>query len=77
MLTNMIPFKSNTNHYYKKEYFAKYTQNLFKNGNDIYSYYTKVAEIKGNKLYQLGYWSTTTQKHINYVANELGLSLIK
>jgi hypothetical protein len=61
----------------QKENFARYNKNLFKNGNDIYSYHTKVAEIKGNKLYQLGYWSITTQKHINYVANELGLSLVK
>lgn len=61
----------------QKENFSKYKTNLYKNGNDIYSYNTKVAEIKGNKLQQLGYWSVTTQKHINYVANELGLSLIK
>ncbi len=61
----------------KKEKFTRYNQNLYKNGNDIYSYNTKVAEIKGNKLHQLGYWSVTTQKHINYVANELSLSLIK
>jgi hypothetical protein len=26
---------------------------------------------------QLGYWSMTTQKHINYAANQLGLNLIK
>ena len=61
----------------QKENFLRYNKNLFKNGNDIYSYKTKVAEIKGNELHQLGYWSMTTQKHINYVANELGLSLIK
>ena len=61
----------------QKENFSKYKTNLYKDGNDIYSYNTKVAEIKGNKLQQLGYWSVTTQKHINYVANELGLSLIK
>jgi hypothetical protein len=61
----------------QKENFSKYKTNLYKNGNDIYSYNTKVAEIKGNKLQQLGYWSVTTQKHINYVASELGLSLIK
>lgn len=61
----------------QKENFSKYKTNLYKNGNDIYSYHTKVAEIKANKLYQLGYWSQTTQRHINYVAAELGLSLIK
>ena len=43
----------------------------------IISYTTKVAEIKGDELHQLGYWSVTTQKHINYAAKELGLTLIK
>jgi|TARA_R110000764_G_scaffold149188_1_gene236939 hypothetical protein len=57
--------------------FSKYTQNLKKDGNFIKSYNTEVAEIKGDELHQLGYWSTTTQKHINYAAKELGLKLIK
>jgi hypothetical protein len=58
-------------------YFEKYHQNLRKDGNFIISYTTRVAEIKGNELHQLGWWSQTTQKHINYVANELNLTLIK
>ena len=58
-------------------YFEKYKQNLRQDGNSIVSYTTKVAEIKGNQLHQLGWWSQTTQKHINYVANELNLKLIK
>ena len=57
--------------------FKKYKQNLTKDGNFITSYTTKVAEIKGSELHQLGYWSVTTQKHINYAASELGLTLIK
>lgn len=57
--------------------FDKYKQNLSRLNNDIYSYTTKVARIEGNKLLQLGYWSRTTQKHINYVAKELELTLIK
>ena len=57
--------------------FSKYNQNLRKDGNFIISYTTKVAEIKGSELHQLGYWSVTTQKHINYAASELGLTLIK
>jgi len=57
--------------------FTKYKQNLRQEGNFIISYTTKVAEIKGNELHQLGYWSVTTQKHINYAASELGLTLIK
>jgi hypothetical protein len=57
--------------------FDKYKTNLTKVNNDIYSYSTKVATIDKNNLIQLGYWSVTTQKHINYVAKELNLTLIK
>lgn len=57
--------------------FDKYKQNLKKEGNFILSYGTKVAEIKGEELHQLGYWSMTTQKHINYAARELNLKLVK
>ena len=57
--------------------FRKYKQNLRMKDNLIWSYSTNVAKIDGNKLLQLGYWSRTTQKHINYVANELNLTLIK
>ncbi len=56
---------------------AKYKQNLSIRGNQVWSYTTHVATITGNELQQLGYWSQTTQKHINYVANELDLTLIK
>ncbi len=55
----------------------KYKQNLTIHGNKVWSYTTHVATIDGNKLQQLGYWSQTTQKHINYVAKELNLTLIK
>lgn len=57
--------------------FNKYTQNLSRQGNKIWSYTTHVATIEGDKLIQLGYWSQTTQKHINYAAKELDLTLIK
>ena len=57
--------------------FNKYKQNLTQQGNKIWSYSTHVATIKGNELHQLGWWSVTTQKHINYVAKELNLELIK
>jgi len=56
---------------------SKYKQNLRIQGRDVWSYSTIVAKIDGNDLHQLGYWSQTTQKHINYVANQLGLTLIK
>jgi len=55
----------------------KYKQNLTIHGNKVWSYTTHVATINGNKLQQLGYWSQTTQKHINYVAKELNLTLVK
>lgn len=63
--------------------FKKYKQNLSLvevNGESyIKSYSTLVAKINYNKkeLNQLGYWSVTTQKHINYAAKELNLLLIK
>ncbi len=55
--------------------FDRYKQNLRQIDNDIWSYSTKVATIEDNKLKQLGWWSVTTQKHINYAAAELGLEL--
>tara|TARA_R110000851_G_scaffold35838_4_gene94032 strand:- start:242 stop:430 length:189 start_codon:yes stop_codon:yes gene_type:complete len=55
----------------------KYKQNLSIIGNQVWSYSTHVATIQGNDLIQLGYWSQTTQKHINYVANQLDLILLK
>jgi len=56
---------------------SKYKQNLSIIGNQVWSYSTHVATIADDKLFQLGYWSQTTQKHINYVAEELDLDLIK
>lgn len=55
----------------------KYKQNLTIQGNNVWSYSTIVAKIDGKNLHQLGYWSMTTQKHINYVADYLCLNLIK
>ena len=53
----------------------RYKQNLSIRGNQVWSYTTHVATIDDNDLYQLGYWSQTTQKHINYVADQLDLIL--
>ncbi len=57
----------------------KYKQNLKIEGNYVKSYGTIVAIInyEFKELEQLGHWSSTTQKHINYVADELNLILIK
>jgi len=58
-----------------KMHFSKYTQNLEHKGEYVYSYGTKVARVEYPKLIQLGWWSLTTQKHVNYAASELGLEL--
>lgn len=61
----------------------RYKQNLKVIGNSVYSYNTPVAEIVGNELHKIAWRvngrssSPTTTKHINYVANELNLNLIK
>ena len=55
----------------------KYKQNLGITESKVWSYATHVATIENDKLLQLGYWGKTTQKHINYVASELNLTLIK
>jgi len=55
----------------------RYKQNLRIDGNRVISYTTHVATIEDCNLVQLGWWSQTTQKHINYVAQELNLNLIK
>tara|TARA_B110000285_G_scaffold203670_1_gene239998 strand:+ start:23818 stop:23997 length:180 start_codon:yes stop_codon:yes gene_type:complete len=55
----------------------RYKKNLKIVGNKVYSYDTHVATIEGTQLIQLGWWSVTTQKHINYVSNELELGLTK
>lgn len=54
----------------------KYKQNLRIEGNKVWSYTTHVATIDGNNLIVLGYWSHTTSKHINHVADELGLTKV-
>jgi len=61
----------------------KYKQNLRVVNNNVYSYNTLVAEIIGNELHKIAWkvngmtTSPTTSKHINYVAQELNLTLIK
>ena len=61
--------------------FDKYKQNLkidgWKGNSYIMSYNTRVARLDHIKqeAIQLGWWSVTTQKHINYAANELGYNV--
>ena len=51
--------------------FDRYTKNLSCDNEFVYSYGTRVAEIDhvNGLIKTLGYWSRTTSKHINYVAN--------
>ena len=46
------------------------------NGTDVYSYSTRVAEIKDDELHIFGWWSPTTSKHVNYVARYYNLKII-
>ena len=56
--------------------FKRYTQNLSYEHPYIISYTTKVAKVCGDYVKELGYWSVTTRKHVNYAANELNKDLI-
>ena len=68
-------------------YEAVHTFNRYKNNlrleqdydGDLWvsSYDTLVALIQDGELIQSAWYSKTTQKHINYVAKELQLTLIK
>ena len=55
----------------------KYNENLRIEDNKVISYTTHVATIENGKLIELGYWSKTTRKHVNYVAKEYGLTIFK
>ena len=57
--------------------FEKYKTNLKVHDNAIYSYDTKVAVIEKDRIIQLAYYTVTTQRHIRYAAQELGLRLIE
>ena len=55
----------------------KYKENLrIINGEDVYSYSTRVAKIIDDELHVFGWWSPTTSKHINYVADYYNLKKI-
>ena len=61
--------------------FKKYKQNLrlIEVDGDTYiqSYTTLVAKVEGDKVRILGWWSSTTSKHINYAAKQLNKQVIK
>lgn len=57
--------------------FSKYKQNLSHDGKgNVYSYSTKVATLKNGKLHELGKWSSTTSKHVNFAAREWGVPVV-
>ena len=58
--------------------FPKYKQKLrVLNHVEVWSYNTHVATIVDAQLIVHGWWSTTTSKHINYVADQLDLDIVK
>jgi hypothetical protein len=66
----------------KVEKLGKYKQNLSivtdSDGNRyIKSYETLVAHLTNEGVIQFGWWSVTTQKHINYVAQQFELPITK
>ena len=65
----------------KREHMTKlnrYKENLRIDGDRVISYATCVAiiDIEASTIRELGTWSKTTTKHVNYVASELGLKKV-
>tara|TARA_Y100000361_G_scaffold129664_1_gene125241 strand:- start:144 stop:353 length:210 start_codon:yes stop_codon:yes gene_type:complete len=55
----------------------RYKENLrIIDGTDVFSYSTRVAKIIDDELHVFGWWSSTTSKHINYVAEYYNLKKI-
>ena len=63
--------------------FDRHKKNLRQVGNEFWSYSTHVATLVYNSkklhghILQHGWWSVTTQRHINYVGKEYNLKVIK
>ena len=56
----------------------KYKENLrIIDNTDVYSYSTLVAQIKDEELHVYGWWSPTTSRHVNYVANHYNLKKVE
>ena len=62
--------------------FDRHKKNLRQVGDAIWSYSTHVATLVYNskklqyELHQHGWWSVTTQRHINYVANYYDINVV-
>ena len=66
----------------KLKKFDRYRENLTQVNTKIFSYETHVASIDVGddfkwRIVQHGWWSRTTQKHINYVANHYGYPIVE
>ena len=55
----------------------KLKNDLYLQGNKVISYETVVATIKDGYLIEKGKFSNTTSKHISYVAQLLGLQIVR
>jgi len=55
----------------------RYKKNLRIEGDKVWSYSTHVATIRGSSLVVHGWWSVTTSKHINHVADVYGLDKVE
>lgn len=57
----------------------RYKKNLHVEGSKVFSYATHVATIDSinRKLLVHGWWSVTTSKHVNHVADVFGLEVVK
>ena len=62
--------------------FDRHKKNLRQVGDAIWSYSTHVATLVYNsdklqyESHQHGWWSVTTQRHINYVANYYDINIV-
>jgi len=62
--------------------FDRHKKNLRQVGDAIWSYSTHVATLVYNskkmqyELHQHGWWSVTTQRHINYVAKYYDINIV-
>ena len=54
-----------------------YKKNLVVINNQVFGYDTHIATIEETNLIVLGYWSKTSQKHVNFIAKELNLNIVK
>jgi len=55
----------------------RYKKNLKIEGNKVYSYNKHVATIYQKNRILYGYWSVNTSKHVNYIAREYNLNIVK